>query len=106
MKLHVLFFYICLFAAADFVSHVPLHRIPHCDIARSMIINKISTLNKKFNSFLILFILFTFLVKTKKVCFVYFATPAYLYYQFGMINTKFFRLVIFVFALIKTAKNI
>ena len=43
MKLHVLFFYICLFAAADFVSQVPLHCIPHCDIARSMIINKIST---------------------------------------------------------------
>ena len=42
MKLHVLFFYIC-FLALDFVSQVPLHRIPHCDIARSIIINKIST---------------------------------------------------------------
>ena len=43
MKLHVLFFYICLFAAVDLVSQVPLHRIPHCDIALSMIINKISS---------------------------------------------------------------
>ena len=43
MKLHVLFFYICLFAAVDFVSQVPLHRIPHCDIVRSIKIKKIST---------------------------------------------------------------
>ena len=44
MKLHVLLllYYICLFAL-DFVSEVPLHRIPHCDIARSIIIKKIST---------------------------------------------------------------
>ena len=43
MKLHFLFlFYYSLFAV-DFVSQVPLHRIPHCDIARSMIISKISS---------------------------------------------------------------
>ena len=59
MKLHVYFLFghhICLFAF-DFVSQVPLHRIPHCDIARSMIISKISSRNNNFNSLLIVFIL-------------------------------------------------
>ena len=67
MKLHVYSFsiYICLFAL-DFVSQVPLHRIPHCDITRSIIINKISTCHKTFNSFIIFFIFYTsLLVKNK-----------------------------------------
>ena len=45
MKLHIYFlFLVChsLFAF-DFVSQVPLHRIPHCDIVRSMIIITISS---------------------------------------------------------------
>ena len=63
MKLHVYFFlfgyHICLFAAFDFLSQVPLHRIPHCDIVRSMIIIKISSWYKTFNSFTVFFIVLT-----------------------------------------------
>ena len=62
MKLHVYFFlfghHICLFAF-DFVSQVPLHRIPHCDIVRSMIIITISSWYKTFSSLLIFFIALT-----------------------------------------------
>ena len=45
MKLHIYFLFLLCHSlfAFDFVSQVPLHRIPHCDIARSMIINKISS---------------------------------------------------------------
>ena len=61
MKLHIYFLFLVyrsLFAF-DFVSQVPLHRIPHCDIVRSMIIIKISSRYKTFNSFIIFFIVLT-----------------------------------------------
>ena len=45
--------YVRLFAL-DFVSQVPLHRIPHCDITRSMIINKKSN---RYNNLITFFIL-------------------------------------------------
>ena len=67
MKLHVLFFhfhqYVRVFAL-DFVSHVPLQRMPHCDIVRSMTIKKISSANKTFNSVIIFFI-----VLALRICF-------------------------------------
>ena len=42
--------------AFDFVSQVPPHRIPHCDIVRSIIIKRISSWSKTFKSFIIFFI--------------------------------------------------
>ena len=38
MKLHIYFLFLLRYSlfAFDFVSQVPLHRIPHCDIVRSM----------------------------------------------------------------------
>ena len=54
IKLHVYFFhfdhqYIRL-VALDFLLQVPLHRIPHCDIIRTMIIRKISSWKRIFNT--------------------------------------------------------
>ena len=45
MKLHIYFLFVLYHSvfAFDFVSQVPLHRIPHCDIVRSTIIKKISS---------------------------------------------------------------
>ena len=45
MKLHIYFLFLVYHSlfAFDFVSQVPLHRIPHCDIVRSMIIKTISS---------------------------------------------------------------
>ena len=62
MKLHIYFLFLLVYRslfAFDFVSQVPLHRIPHCDIVRSMIIIKISSRYKTFNSFIIFFIVLT-----------------------------------------------